>query len=89
MAKSESSTTSKTRTFRVQIYEAFCKGCQLCVAHCPKDCLALTTDRINVKGVPFCEFVRPEDCIGCRACVTVCPDACLELFETTDEDRNG
>jgi len=80
---------TKTRTFRVNIYEDFCKGCKLCVAHCPKDCLALTTDRINAKGVQFSQCVRPEDCIGCRACVTVCPDACIELFEVIDEDNDG
>ena len=90
MAKtSDSPTTSKTRTFRVKIYEKFCKGCQLCIAHCPKNCLAMTTDRINVKGTPFSECVRPEDCIGCKACATVCPDACIELFEVTDEENNG
>ncbi|KKN76686.1 hypothetical protein LCGC14_0367770 [marine sediment metagenome] len=61
----------------------------LCVEYCPKDCLAVTTDRLNAKGMPFTECVHPADCVGCRACTTVCPDAVIELFEITDEDTDG
>ena len=83
---------SKTgaKMFRIAIREDLCKGCELCVHYCPKDCLAMTTDRINAKGMPFAECVLPADCIGCRACATVCPEAAIELFEVTeDEEDNG
>ncbi len=41
----------------------------------------MTTDRLNIKGVPFVVCVRPADCIGCQTCTIVCPDAVIELFE--------
>ncbi len=79
-----------TKTFRIVIYENLCKGCELCVNFCPKDCFEMTTDRINAKGMPFAECVRLADCVGCRACATVCPEAAIELFEVTqDEENNG
>ena len=81
--------STRARTFRIKIHEDFCKGCKLCVEYCPKDCLALTTDRLNAKGMPFAECVHPADCVGCRACTTVCPDAVIELFELIDEDNDG
>jgi 2-oxoglutarate ferredoxin oxidoreductase subunit delta len=88
MGKDATTEAKKSKTFKLRIREDLCKGCQLCVAYCPKDCLAMTTDRLNAKGVPFCQFVRPENCVGCKACVTVCPDAVLELF-SEDEESNG
>ena len=85
-------TDKKVRKFRVAVHEDFCKGCELCVVYCPKNCFAMTTDRLNAKGIPFAECVRPEECIGCQACATICPDAVIELFEITDdesEDSDG
>ena len=72
---------STVKSYRLKIDRDGCKGCRLCVAFCPKDVLAMSTDRLNDKGVPFAECVRPDECIGCRACTTVCPDAVIELFE--------
>ena len=75
----------KDKVFRVAIREDICKGCQLCIEFCPKDCLALTTDRMNAKGILFSEMVNPDACIGCRACSTVCPDAAIEVFEVKED----
>jgi len=49
----------------------------------------MTTDRINAKGMPFAECVRPGDCVGCRACATVCPEAAIELFEIGDQEEDN
>jgi 2-oxoglutarate ferredoxin oxidoreductase subunit delta len=72
------------RKYRVEIHREVCKGCRLCVEFCPKDVLAMSADRLNSKGVPFAECVRPAQCVGCLACTTVCPDAAIELFERED-----
>ena len=72
------------KSYRVAIAEDRCKGCGLCVEFCPKGVLAMTEDRLNAKGIPYAEVVRPADCIGCRACVTMCPDAAVELYEIED-----
>jgi 2-oxoglutarate ferredoxin oxidoreductase subunit delta len=77
-------TATKKKKFRLHIHEDYCKGCRLCVDFCPKHVLAMTTDRLNVKGVPFVVCVRPDDCIGCQTCTIVCPDAVIDLFEEVD-----
>jgi 2-oxoglutarate ferredoxin oxidoreductase subunit delta len=44
-----------------------CKGCNICVAFCPKKVLKLDTlGRVQVE--------RPEECIGCGSCELRCPD---------------
>lgn len=53
--------------------EKWCKGCNICVAFCPKQVLALHNGKIAVE--------RPEDCIGCRMCELRCPDFAIEVKE--------
>ena len=81
-------TTRTAKTYRLRIHRDLCKNCRLCVEFCPKGVLAMTTDRLNVKGVPYAECVHPDRCIGCQACVLICPDAVIELYEIR-EDEDG
>ncbi len=81
--------TMTAKKYRLKIDEDRCKGCCLCVEFCPKDVLAMTTDRLNSRGVPFAECVDPDQCIGCLACALVCPDAVIELFQADDEGSDG
>lgn len=69
---------------RLHIRRDLCKSCRLCVDFCPKDVLAMTTDRLNANGVLYVECLRPEDCIGCQLCTTICPDAVIELFQEAE-----
>ncbi len=57
------------------IREKWCKGCNICVAYCPKKVLTL------VNGKVFAE--RPHDCIGCRLCELRCPDFAIEIREAS------
>jgi 2-oxoglutarate ferredoxin oxidoreductase subunit delta len=75
------------KKYRLQVDADRCKGCGLCAAFCPKDVLAMSTDRLNARGVPFAECVQPEQCVGCGACAVICPDAAIELFQREDERR--
>lgn len=62
------------KKFEILINKAWCKGCGLCVAACPKKVLALNA---RMK----CEAVQPEACIGCRSCDTICPDLAITVRE--------
>ena len=53
------------------IQERWCKGCDICVAFCPKNVLALE----NGKAVA----VKPDDCIGCNLCALRCPDFAIDV----------
>jgi len=64
--------------FKVTINKAWCKGCELCVAVCPKNVLELDE---NLKSEP----VRMEDCIGCRQCENICPDLAITIGKGDQE----
>lgn len=61
-----------------------CKGCRLCVEHCPKNCLEIGS-HINVLGYQNAEFVQ-RGCTACGYCHLVCPEAhCITVFTETPE----
>lgn len=64
---------------RVEVNEFYCKGCELCVEACPQDVLALSPDRINVKGYHPAELIE-KGCTGCGICTIVCPEAAIVVY---------
>jgi len=70
---------------KIKIDRAKCKGCELCIIHCPKGLLALEKT-LNKQGVyPVCFKAKPKvECSGCKFCVLVCPDSCIEIYKETD-----
>ena len=56
-----------------------CKSCQICVAFCPKKCLAIT-DKINSKGHKIAGLVEPDNCIKCGVCFIMCPDTAITIY---------
>ena len=59
----------------VQIEEAGCRDCGLCVEICPTKVFEEET------GKKLAKVVRQEDCIGCTSCVYLCPSRCLTVTE--------
>ncbi|MGO8693022.1 MAG: ferredoxin family protein [Rectinemataceae bacterium] len=59
------------------IRERYCKGCNICVAFCPRQVLVLKNGKV------FPE--RPQLCIGCKACELRCPDFAIEVHLKTEE----
>lgn len=56
----------------VKLKRDWCKGCGICVAFCPKQCLALDDkDKIYM--------AKPDDCIKCGQCEQRCPDFAIFL----------
>ena len=59
----------------------YCKGCQRCMANCPKDCLELS-GKTNDQGYEYMAF---KDSIGCGICYTVCPDVAITVYKKVKE----
>lgn len=58
---------------KISVDKAFCKGCNLCIENCPKDVLAVSTERGSA-GFLVPLAVRPEACTRCLMCELICPD---------------
>ena len=64
---------------QIKIDRERCKGCELCVHFCSKNCITME-DGFNAKGYrPSC-FVRRDECTGCAVCARVCPDVAIEVW---------
>lgn len=61
----------------IEIALAWCKGCGICAAFCPKEVLKL--DAAAEKVV----IEHPEKCVGCGTCERMCPDLAITVH------RNG
>jgi len=66
---------------RPVINENLCKGCGICVEACPMKVLAVSSSKINLRGLNVAEVVNPGKCIGCRMCEIVCPDFAIAVIE--------
>jgi len=74
-------------TTPLSIAEARCKGCEICVAACPKDVLALDRSRVNVLGYHPVVLVDPKGCTSCAFCARVCPDSVFTVWLLPHEER--
>jgi 2-oxoglutarate ferredoxin oxidoreductase subunit delta len=70
--------------YEVVIDEKRCKGCAICVAVCPKDCLAVL-ETFNQAGYYYPAMTEGAECTGCGACVKLCPDFAVTVFEVLDQ----
>ena len=61
-----------------EIDDERCKGCGLCIDHCPRHLLSLSPD-LNSKGYHPIRINGPEACTGCLNCATMCPDVAISI----------
>jgi len=66
------------KKYRVNIYDAWCKQCGICVEFCPKG--VFTKDAL---GTP--QPTYQDKCIGCSQCVLHCPDFAITVSEEAEE----
>ena len=64
--------------FRVIIDVGRCKGCGLCVAHCPKELLCFET-ALNALGYRPVVFRDDGSCTGCGNCYHMCPECIVRV----------
>jgi len=60
-----------------------CKGCGLCIANCPTDILAKTSD-VNDQGAYYTVCTDESLCIACGNCAVMCPDAAIEIMKLVE-----
>ncbi len=56
---------------KLVIEEAWCKGCGICAAFCPKQALELVNGRVRLK--------EDGQCVTCGLCEMRCPDYAIYL----------
>lgn len=64
---------------RIEVDELYCKGCEVCIAACPQEVLALANDHITPKGY-HPATLKAEGCTGCDICAIVCPEAAITVY---------
>lgn len=65
----DQSATKQPAVIKVNV--DWCKGCEICVAFCPKNVLEMEGGKVKV--------ARAEDCIKCMLCELRCPDFAITV----------
>jgi 2-oxoglutarate ferredoxin oxidoreductase subunit delta len=65
----------------IQIDQERCKGCLLCVEHCPKKAISLSA-KLNLKGYFVTQFNEENGCTGCATCALMCPEVAIEVYKS-------
>jgi len=64
---------------KVTVNEDRCKGCELCVAACPKGLMQLDKSKLNAKGYHPAHCSDQNACAGCAFCALTCPDCAITV----------
>lgn len=63
----------------IEINQELCKGCEICMAFCPKDVIS-HSDKLNASGYLPASFEDNGECTGCATCALVCPEVVIEVY---------
>lgn len=71
---------------KVEFEEERCKGCELCVAACPKQIIVMG-EHFNGMGFHPALIKDEEACISCAFCARMCPDSVITVRR--EEKKHG
>ena len=57
----------------LELKSEWCKGCNICVAFCPKEVLKLANGKVMISN--------PAACICCGLCESLCPDFAIYVVK--------
>lgn len=60
------------KAYDIAIFTGWCKGCGICAAFCPRQCIEMGED-----GHPV--VTSPDRCTGCGFCEIHCPDFAISV----------
>ncbi|MFH1087865.1 MAG: 4Fe-4S binding protein [Chloroflexota bacterium] len=63
----------------IEIDRELCKGCQVCMAFCPKEVIAPQA-KVNAAGYLPVTPGNNGECTGCGVCAIVCPEVAVEVY---------
>ena len=70
----------------IEILPDRCKGCEMCVAACPRDLITFPMETLNKAGYFLAKFVDPEEkCPACKLCAVACPDCAIVVYKRAKE----
>ena len=64
-----------------------CKGCELCIAACPQESIALSP-QINKQGYHYAVLIK-DNCTGCINCALVCPDTVITVYREDKKKKKA
>ncbi|OQX95470.1 hypothetical protein B6I21_05300 [candidate division KSB1 bacterium 4572_119] len=64
----------------IKVINHLCKGCGLCIEHCPKNCIEFS-GKFNQLGYDYAQY-NGEGCTGCSICFYACPEpGAIEVYK--------
>ena len=63
---------------QIEINQAWCKNCYICVDLCPKKVYS-KSEKVSRKGTRPVEIRHLEACSGCMQCELLCPDLAITV----------
>lgn len=70
----------------LEVVSHLCKGCALCITHCPQNCITFT-HKFNELGYKYATYTG-EGCTGCGICFYSCPEpGAIKVYKKVREKK--